>query len=144
MRRERLIESLKDRWEARRKHRLLRWVLGELKDPLDPIEMPQERSFQIQFEKLANNRCANDQGHCRYLDTCKRMETFLSDKEERPCFNAEEFKNEFGVSRESFWNLHELIEDHQVFTGRSNGLGRKQMPVSHQMLVLLSFLRAEG
>ena len=38
-RRERLIEGLKDRWEARRKHRPLRWVLGELKDPLDPIEI---------------------------------------------------------------------------------------------------------
>ena len=57
--------------------------------------------------------------------------------------NEEEFKNEYGMSRNSFDALHDLIKDHRVFQN-SRSQGNKQIPVKHQLLVLLSFLRTEG
>ena len=57
--------------------------------------------------------------------------------------NEEEFRNEYGMSRDSFNRLHDMIKDHRVFHNY-RAPGGKQVPVKHQLLVLLSFLRTEG
>ena len=66
------------------------------------------------------------------------METFLEPPtKEKPkvYFNEEEFRDEHGVSRSSFWKLHNVIQGHNAFTSVIKR--RKQRPVSHQLLMEL-------
>ena len=132
--RAKFLESLKDKWQKRRRFRFLRWLLDEDNNDLfDPLDVLQERRLELDFIEASNRRyTAKERGKYRELETYRRIEMFLSDEGERPCLNAEEFKNEFGMSRSSFWTSHDLIKDDDQFKSRADGSGRHQMPVSHQ------------
>ena len=107
-------------------------------------------SFDFMLYRLYNRRLSSVR-YRRYLQkrqpyrkfklqARQRAEMFLSDGV-GSFLNAEEFKNEYGMTREAFEKLYVLIKDHQVFTNYRKE-GSKQVPP--QLLVLLSFLRTEG
>ena len=52
-----------------------------------------------------------------------------------------DFKQCFGMFRESFWKLHSRIKNHSVFSTKK---GTKQIPSQFQLLVYLNWLRTEG
>jgi len=52
-----------------------------------------------------------------------------------------EFLEKYRMTRDSFKALVELIKDHPVFKSKR---GRKQAPVSYQLMVLLRYLATEG
>ena len=52
-----------------------------------------------------------------------------------------DFKQYFGMFRESFWKLHSRIKNHSVFSTKK---GTKQIPSQFQLLVCLNWLRTEG
>jgi hypothetical protein len=54
--------------------------------------------------------------------------------------NAAEFKCKHRMTRSTFWVIVGLIKDHPVFQGGK----RKQVPVEHQLMMLLCFLGTEG
>jgi hypothetical protein len=56
--------------------------------------------------------------------------------------NDEEFLGKDRMSRESFELLVSKIEDHPVF--KQKAIGRKQLPVSHQLMYLLKYLGTGG
>jgi hypothetical protein len=62
---------------------------------------------------------------------------------ERPWLTAEDFKWKYRVDRESFWLIHDLIKDHDVFK-QKGPRGRPQTDVKTQLCVFLRFLGTEG
>ena len=56
----------------------------------------------------------------------------------------QEFKEKYGMLRESFWKLVEMIRHNPVFHRKKGSRGRKQVKPEFQLMVLLAFLRTEG
>jgi hypothetical protein len=56
--------------------------------------------------------------------------------------NDEEFLGKYGMSHESFELLVSKIKDHPIF--KQKAIGRKQLPVSHQLMYLLKYLGTGG
>lgn len=54
-----------------------------------------------------------------------------------------EFKFHFRVSREAFWELVLLLQNHEAFQ-RTSRKGRGPKPPSHQLLILLKYYGCEG
>ena len=57
--------------------------------------------------------------------------------------NENEFLEQYRMSRNSFWFIHNLIKDHEVFQ-KLNKFGRIQSPVMHQLAVYLFYLGNSG
>ncbi|KAG7339863.1 DDE superfamily endonuclease [Nitzschia inconspicua] len=62
--------------------------------------------------------------------------------ENLPWLTDEEFLQKYRMSRQSFDRVLKEIEQHPVFQSTSNG--RKQAPVSHQLMVFLKYVGTEG
>ena len=60
-----------------------------------------------------------------------------------PWLTEEEFLQKYRCKRASFWLVVGLIKDHPVFNP-SDPRGRKQSPVSHQLLVFLFYIGTSG
>jgi hypothetical protein len=56
--------------------------------------------------------------------------------------NDEEFLGKYCMSRESFELLVSKIQDHPII--KEKAIGRKQLPVSHQLMYLLKYLGTGG
>ena len=55
-----------------------------------------------------------------------------------------EFKEKYGMLRESFWKLVAMIRHNPVFHRKEGSRGRRQVKPEFQLMVLLAFLRTEG
>ncbi len=55
-----------------------------------------------------------------------------------------EFIKKYRTTRPCFKQLVALIKDHEIFKHKEGKSGRKQAPVEHQLMVLLSYLGTEG
>ena len=105
------LDSLEAKLASRKRHRLLNWLFND-GDVFDPIMALNERRIQLHMELVESTRCLVPREQHRKLDTNSRMEAFLKEEvegEAKPFFNQEEFRNECGMSRQSFWELHNLI-----------------------------------
>jgi hypothetical protein len=92
------------------------------------------------------SRCYLSRGSCRkskgrkeiIAEDCKR--TMHNSDGERPWQTAEDFKWKYRVDRESFWLIHDLIKDHDVFK-QKGPRGRPQTDVTTQLCIFLRFRR---
>ena len=73
-----------------------------------------------------------------------KFHTFL-DPDHHDGVTDNEFRFHFRLSRVHFWDLHELIKDHEAFRRRSSD-SRGPMPkkAAYQLLVLLKYLGTDG
>ena len=109
---QRLLDHLHRQWLSRRRYRLLNWLLlgGDL---FDPSIILTESKLKLNCEVLSVTRYYDKpRDYYRRLDSNSRLESFLEEPtKEKPkvYFNEEEFRNEYGMSRNSFWTLHNII-----------------------------------
>jgi hypothetical protein len=54
----------------------------------------------------------------------------------------DEFLFHYRMTKQNFWELHDLIKDHDIF--KRTGPGRQQGPPAYQLLVLLKYLGSQG
>ena len=112
-------------------------------DPFDVKDLLAAADLEDKFNRLASERyfCRNRTYRCG--NSWQIFQEDLVESSRSGCWlNDFEFKLKYGMLRESFWKLHDLIKGHQVF--RVAGTKRSQMPSEYQLLVLLAFLRTEG
>jgi DDE superfamily endonuclease len=68
------------------------------------------------------------------------LDTTLDD-----CLDNSEFRFHFRISRETFWQLVDLLKDHTAFQQKSSdSRGAPPKPALHQILVLLKYYGYEG
>ena len=132
--RQQVLAAAFEKWQKARLKRQARMARGDIRPNV--IEESIEGRCKRVCLKSLSTRCVQDRGSHRsrsFDEECKKL---LDDGP--GCFlKPPEFKANFAMSRDSFWQLHELLKNHPIFTGR-------QSPVSHQLLVFLAWVRMEG
>ena len=137
--RKRALGKLRKQIHALREYQFMNLLFGG--DVLDLDDLLLEEELREQYKKLSEQRYHRRYTTYRTGDAWVAFEEDLDDSSPTCWVNAEEFKCKYGMTRESFWKLHELIKGHAVFRQAKY---RKQMPSQYQLLVLLAFLRVEG
>ena len=112
-------------------------------DPLDVVDLLLDDGLQQKYERLSSQRFHYRTQQYRNSDSWRIFKEDLMDSSSPDCWlNDSEFRTKYGMCRESFWKLHDLIKDHKLFS--NEGKKRKQIPSEYQLMVLLAFLRIEG
>jgi hypothetical protein len=80
----------------------------------------------------------------RYRKRTGKFDWYLDERDDNRLSDTE-FRFHFRISRETFWELVELLKDHEAFTRRgSDSRGPPPKPAHHQLLVLLKYYGCEG
>lgn len=139
-RRAKRIKKLRDLWQKRMQNRLYREVLEEDDDYEDEMDELVGNALDL----AESTRYHAGRGKYRKSDNAafkRDLQSLENDPEVLPWLNNDEFRQKYRVSRESFVELVDLIKDDPIFAKKH---GRKQVPASYQLLVLLKFLGTEG
>jgi DDE superfamily endonuclease len=90
-----------------------------------------------------NSRRYLFRGH--YRKRTSSFERFLGIDDHDNALSDKEFRFHFRLSRHAFWELVNLLKDHESFRqNSSDSRGPLPKPASHQLLVLLKYYGSEG
>ena len=125
-------------YHAVKQHRYRRGLMGMSTSDID-IVLLQLRAASLKIKGcryLPNTRGT-------YRKRCQKFDLYLEVNHDNQLTDRE-FRFNFRVTRECFWQLVELLKDHPIFQKSSDSRGPQQKPPSHQLLVLLKYYGCEG
>ena len=137
------LSRLDDVLQTRKQYRYVSWLSRDKSIKADDLLLLQ-RSVEKEITVVKSGRyLRNKRGNYRVGKAIGQMKRDLYEGE--GCWlKPEEFREKYGMSRTSFWRLHESIKHHAVYKKTRSKRGRKQVPSQFQLMVLLAFLRTEG
>ena len=127
--------------ERQNRYRYVEWLrCGEI----DVDAIMSHQTIQREIRSIEASRYLNGKrGPYRAGGAIAEMRRDLDDSP--GCWlKPQEFKEKYGMLRESFWKLVEMIRHNPVFHRKKGSRGRKQVKPEFQLMVLLAFLRTEG
>lgn len=141
-RKAKVIKALRDKLKGRLMSRAAQLILLDdewFDDDMMHLELAKDLALSVAIRKAESQRYLFRQSQYRCGN--KRFNEDL-DQGSLSWLNDDEFLQKYRCSRENFYRILELIEEHPVFQTPENK--RSQAPVAHQLMVFLKFLGTEG